>query len=46
MYRGKNSNKADAQGESFVDMLSTETPCLYNPLISYYMYRYLKEGRL
>ena len=32
---GKNSNKADAQGESWVEMLSVEKPCLSKLWISW-----------
>lgn len=32
---GKNSNRADAHGESWEDILSTATPCLSKPWISW-----------
>lgn len=35
MKGGKNSNNADAQGESWEEMLSAETPSLSNPWISW-----------
>lgn len=35
MKGGRNSNKANAQGESWDEMLSTETPCLSSPWISW-----------
>ena len=40
---GRNSNKADAHGVSWEDILSTSTPCLSKPWISWGTKRYWKE---
>ena len=43
---GKNSNKADAQGESWGEMLSAEIPCLSRLWISWGPRRQMLKHRI